>query len=93
MPGILGGVRPGDNARLKQCRASAVVASEHLRVALHITQEEPHMADRPKSGFGQRPKSKTPAERSVELSAASAKLKAEAAARREARAASEGKKP
>jgi|EndMetStandDraft_7_1072992.scaffolds.fasta_scaffold1694415_1 hypothetical protein len=51
------------------------------------------MADRPKSGFGGRPKSKTPAERSVELSAASAKLKAEAAARREARAAAERTKP
>jgi hypothetical protein len=44
------------------------------------------MADRPKSGFTQRPKGKTPAERSAELTAASAKLKAEAAARREARA-------
>jgi hypothetical protein len=51
------------------------------------------MADRPKAGFTQRPKSKTPAERGVEFSAASAKLKAEAAARREARAASERAKP
>jgi hypothetical protein len=47
------------------------------------------MADRPKSGFTQRPKGKTPAERSAELTEASAKLKAEAAARREARAAAD----
>jgi hypothetical protein len=51
------------------------------------------MPQRPKSGFTQRPKGKTPAERSAELDAASAKLKAEAAARREARAAAEGTKP
>jgi hypothetical protein len=52
-------------------------------------EEEPQMAQQPKSGFSQRPKGKTPAERSAELTAASAKLKAEAAARREARAAAE----
>jgi hypothetical protein len=51
------------------------------------------MADRPKSGFSQRPKGKTPAERSVELDAASKKLREEAAARREARAAAERAKP
>ena len=51
------------------------------------------MADRPKAGFTQRPKGKTPAERSAELDAASAKLKAEAAARREARAARDAAKP
>jgi hypothetical protein len=47
------------------------------------------MADRPKAGLSGRPKSKSPAERSAELIEASAKLKAEAAARREARAASD----
>ena len=47
------------------------------------------MASNAKTGFAQRPKSKTPAERSAELTAASAKLKAEAAARRKARADSE----
>jgi len=51
------------------------------------------MADRPNTGFGGRPKRKTPAERSVEFIAASAQLKAEAAARRHARAASERAKP
>ena len=51
------------------------------------------MADRPNTGFNGRPKRKSPAERSVELIAASAQLKAEAAARRHARAASERAKP
>jgi hypothetical protein len=40
------------------------------------------MPPQPKSGFGAKPKGKTPAERSVEFDAVQAKLKAEAAARR-----------
>ena len=36
----------------------------------------------PRSGFAQKPKGKTPAERSVEFDAVQAKLKAEAAERR-----------
>jgi hypothetical protein len=44
------------------------------------------MADRSKSGPPQRPKGKSPAERGAELQEASAKLKAEAAARRAAAA-------
>jgi hypothetical protein len=39
--------------------------------------------------FAQRPKGKTPAERSVEFDAQQAQMKADAAARREARAAAE----
>jgi hypothetical protein len=43
--------------------------------------------------FQAKPKSKTPAERSVEFDAVQAKLKAEAAERREAAAASTPRKP
>ena len=45
------------------------------------------MASQARSSFGQRPKSKTPAERSVEFDAVQARLRAEAAARRKAAAA------
>jgi hypothetical protein len=44
------------------------------------------MAPQPRGKFQQRPKSKTPAERSVEFHATQARLKAEAAERREAAA-------
>ena len=43
------------------------------------------MAQPKKAPFAARPKSKTPAERSVEFDATQARLKAEAAARRAAR--------
>jgi hypothetical protein len=49
------------------------------------------MASHSKSSFGQRPKQKTPAERSVEFEAVQARLKAEAAERRKAAAAAPGK--
>ena len=49
-------------------------------------------ATKPKSSFGSKPQGKTPAERSVEFDAVQAKLKAEAAERREAAAAKDPKK-
>jgi hypothetical protein len=45
------------------------------------------MAQPQKAPFARRPKSKTPAERSVEFDATQARLKAEAAARHDARVA------
>ena len=44
------------------------------------------MAAQEQGRYGARPKSKTPAERSVEFDAVQARLKAEAAARRQAQA-------
>ncbi len=51
------------------------------------------MAEQRRPPLQPRPKSKTPAERSVEFDAEQARLKAEAAARREARAAAEAAPP